>query len=180
MNPVLTGSVRQVRVLPDAVLKAACEPVTELTPAVIVHIADLIATLRSLPRCVGLAAPQLGLSARIVVFDVTGHSKAPAHAHGLVVAVNPVLRARAGRLVTREGCVSVPELTANVERAARVALDYLDLEGKPRALEAEGFEAVVIQHELDHLDGVLFLDRVRADDVFKRKSFGAVNVRNSA
>lgn len=165
------GLVQTVRTVPDPVLKVECTPVLDFDAATADIVADLVATMRALPRCVGLAAPQIGVNKRIVVVDVTGHPKAPPQPRGLLVLVNPVIVARTGSVTSREGCVSVPDFTANVTRAERVAIDYLDEYGGDHALEVSGFEAVAFQHELDHLDGMLFLDRVSPKDIFRRKVF---------
>jgi peptide deformylase len=133
---------------------------------------DLVDTMRANQGCVGLAAPQLGDEVRMVVVDVSEHPRATRH-HGLLVLVNPVVMLSAGSQVAREGCLSIPDLTANVRRATEVVVEASDPEGATRAIEAEGFEARCLQHEIDHLDGVLFLDRVAslATDVFQRKRY---------
>ena len=102
--------------------------------------------------------------------DCTGHPKAP-DAQGPLWLVDPVLVRREGAEVGREGCLSLPEITANVRRPARIAVRALDLDGREREIRAEGFEARVILHEMDHLDGILILDRVAslALDVFPRR-----------
>lgn len=131
--------------------------------------AELVETMRSFPRCVGVAAPQIGELIRIVVVDVSEHPKATT-SHGCLELVNPVVVAADGDELGREGCLSVPDLTANVRRAARVSLRALTPRGEQAELEAEGFEARALLHELDHLDGILFLDRVAtSSDVFPRK-----------
>jgi peptide deformylase len=132
--------------------------------------ADLLDTMRSFPRCVGVAAPQIGELVRVVVIDCSQHPKAAEH-HGELVLVNPVIVAASGAEVGREGCLSIPELTANVRRATAVTVEAADAGGAPVRVEAAGFEARAVQHELDHLDGILFLDRVESldDDVFRRR-----------
>lgn len=127
--------------------------------------------MRAHPRCVGLAAPQIGAAVRLVVIDVTEHPKGEG-GHGLLVLANPRLLESSGSVSGREGCLSIPDLTANVTRAAQIAVEGLDEAWQPIRVEAGGFEARVLQHELDHLDGVLFLDRVTSlkDDVFRRKT----------
>ena len=132
---------------------------------------DLVETMRSFPRCVGIAAPQVGERVRVIAVDVSEHPKATSAA-GLLVLVNPVIVAASGAEVGREGCLSIPALTANVRRATAVTVEALDALGAAgRVVEAEGFEARCLQHEIDHLDGLLFLDRVDSltDDVFRRK-----------
>ena len=107
------------------------------------------------------------------MIDCTGHPKVPAP-QGPLMMVNPVVRAWSGAEIGREGCLSLPDITANVERATHVEVGFQDLAGTPCAVRAEGFEARVILHEMDHLDGVLILDRVAslALDVFPRRSRG--------
>lgn len=130
---------------------------------------DLLDTMRAHERCVGLAATQLGVMARVVVVDVSEHPKTTKH-HGLLVLVNPRIALASGSRVGREGCLSIPELTANVRRATAVVLEASTPEGEHRVIEAEGFEALCLQHEIDHLDGTLFLDRVDSvENVFRRK-----------
>jgi peptide deformylase len=166
-------AIRPVLHVPNRALKEHCRPVPEVAVDGTRELAaDLVDTMRAHPRCVGLAAPQLGALVRMAVVDVTGHPRATS-SNGLVVLVNPVLLDADGSDVGREGCLSVPEFTANVRRATRVVVDGLTPNGEGRRVEAEGFEARCLLHELDHLDGVLFLDRVAslATDVFRRRSF---------
>ena len=129
---------------------------------------DLVDTMRSHERCVGLAAPQLGELVRVVAVDVREHPKAES-SNGLLVLANPRIVEAEGSEIAREGCLSIPELTANVRRATRVVVEHAD-----GAVECLGFEARCVEHELDHLDGILFLDRVAslADDVFRRRGRG--------
>jgi peptide deformylase len=128
-------------------------------------VADLIDTMRAFTRCVGVAAPQIGEMVRVAVVDCSLHPKALEN-HGLLVLVNPVIVASSGSEVGREGCLSIPELTANVRRAASV-----EVEASGVRVSASGFEARALQHEIDHLDGLLFLDRVESleTDVFQRR-----------
>ena len=133
---------------------------------------DLVDTMRAHPRCVGVAAPQLEQLVRMVVVDVSEHPKAQT-SNGLLVLVNPRISASAGEEVAREGCLSIPDLTANVRRATHATIEALDPAGAPLTIEAEGFEARCLLHELDHLDGILFLDRVDSltTDVFRRRRY---------
>ena len=135
-------------------------------------IQTLIKVMRSHPRCVGLAAPQLGFGSRVAVMDASVHPKA-GKTHGMLVLVNPVIQLTEGGKVGREGCLSIPDFTANVKRAERVLLRAADEQGNPYELWMEGFEAIVAQHEVDHLEGMLFLDRVvnLKTDVFRRKIY---------
>jgi len=159
---------------PDSRLKEKSAPVTGVTAEVSAFIDDLLETMRASPGCVGIAAPQVGMASRIIVVDVSAHRRGGQEEnHGLLVLVNPEILARGGKQLVREGCMSVPDYTANVQRAQWVLVDALDREGKQTILEAIGFEAVVIQHEADHLDGYLFLDRVSSikTDLFRRKRY---------
>ncbi len=133
--------------------------------------ADLVDTMRSFGHCVGIAAPQVDEGVRLIAVDVTGHPKATTAA-GLLVLANPIVAAASGAEVGREGCLSIPALTANVRRATAITVEGRDaLGGEQVRIDAEGFEARCLLHEIDHLDGVLFLDRVDSltDDVFRRK-----------
>jgi peptide deformylase len=134
---------------------------------------DLIDTMEGGPRTVGIAAPQLDELVRIIVVDVSDHPKATS-SHGQLVLVNPRIVLRTGSEIGREGCLSIPHLTANVRRATEIVVEALELDGEPVAVRAAGFEARALAHEIDHLDGILFLDRVESvkDDVFRRKSYG--------
>jgi peptide deformylase len=135
---------------------------------------DLLDTMRAHEGCVGLAAPQLGDLVRVIAVDVSSHPKAESSS-GLLVLVNPVVVRSAGAHVAREGCLSIPHLTANVRRATSIALEAFTPEGEPVAVEAVDFEARCLLHEIDHLDGILFLDRVDSlgSDVFRRKRFAS-------
>ena len=134
---------------------------------------DLLDTMESFGHCVGLAAPQLDHMVRIVAVDVTGHKKATTQ-NGLLVLVNPVVVSAEGAEVGREGCLSIPHLTANVRRATHITVEARTPEGEAVSVESEAFEARCLLHEIDHLDGLLFLDRVDslATDVFRRKNYG--------
>lgn len=159
---------------PDSRLKEKSAPVDAVTGETSAFIDDLLDTMRASPGCVGIAAPQVGRPCRIIVVDVSGHRRGNREEnHGLLVLVNPEILAKGGRQMVREGCMSVPDYTANVQRAEWVLVDALDRGGKQVIIEAVGFEAVAIQHEADHLDGILFLDRVSSikTDLFRRKRY---------
>ncbi len=167
-------AVRAVLRYPHPSLKQkARELGTGDTEVIAAVAADLIETMESFGHCLGLAAPQLDHLVRIVAVDVTGHKKATTQ-NGLLVLVNPVIVESDGAEVGREGCLSIPHLTANVRRATRIRVDALTPEGGTVSVESEAFEARCLQHEIDHLDGLLFLDRVDslATDVFRRKNYG--------
>jgi peptide deformylase len=161
--------VRPVVALPHAVLKRVAEPTAVPDPDLA---ADLVDTMNVSPGCVGLAAPQIGVSRRAFCLDVSGHPKGSPN-HGLVVLFDPEVVFSEGAEVKREGCMSVPDFTANVRRALRVVVRGIDADGAERVYESSGFEARAFQHELDHLDGLLILDRVASlsTDVFRRKTY---------
>jgi peptide deformylase len=162
-----------VRRLPDPVLGRPCDDVDPLDPAVVALADAMVALMRASPHCVGIAAPQVGRSWRLFVLDTTGHRKARS-AHGLVVMVNPVVVDRGGEETAREGCLSVPDLTGDVPRATEVVVSGVEPgSGRVRVVEADAFEARAFQHELDHLSGLLFLDRVRGPQgLHRRKTYG--------
>ena len=164
-------STLSIRKFPDPILKAATRHVHRVDARVRRLIDDLIETMRRHPRCVGIAAPQVGSRLRVAVMDASAHPRAGAN-HGLLVLVDPELDEAEGESIGREGCLSVPDFTGNVRRAARLRLQALDRDGQPWEWKLEGFEAIVAQHEVDHLDGKLFLDRVASGgDVFRRKTY---------
>jgi peptide deformylase len=163
--------IRPVRSFPDPVLSGACAPVGKIDDAVREVCTDLVDTMRAASHSVGIAAPQIGVSLRIFALDVTGHKKARS-CHGEVVLINPEVLLAHGRDVGREGCMSVPDLTGDVSRSTLVVVRGLTPEGEERVLECDAFEARAVQHELDHLDGLLFLDRVVARDrIFRRRVY---------
>jgi peptide deformylase len=164
------GITRQVLTVPDPALNVAARACDGIDDRVLAIAADLLATMRANPRCVGLAAPQVGELVRIIAMDVSEHPKATS-SHGPLVLINPVVVCAAGEEVGREGCLSIPGLTANVRRALHVMAVGLAPSGEEVTVEPHGFEARVLQHELDHLDGILILDRVASTaDIFARKS----------
>jgi peptide deformylase len=164
---------RPVVAVPNPVLKQAAKPVGGADAGLA---ADLVDTMRVSPGCVGLAAPQIAVSLRAFCLDVSGNrqvrKKGLPH-HGLVVLFDPELLLSEASEVRREGCMSVPDFTADVRRALRVVVRGTDELGRERVIEAEGFEARAFQHELDHLDGKLILDRVASlrTDVFRRQTY---------
>ena len=162
-------TVRPVRIYPDPVLKQVADPVGVVDDTARALAQDLVDTMRAHERCVGIAANQIGVLRRCVVVDVTGHRRAQS-CGGLVVLFDPVIERQVGAEVAREGCLSIPDLTANVRRATGVTVRGLTEDGSPRTLDADAFEARALLHEIDHLDGVLFLDRVASleTDVFRR------------
>lgn len=162
-------TILKIHTLPDPILKQPAAPVSVLTPDIVRLAHDMLDTIRHHTHCVGVAAPQIGRSLRIVVIDVSLHHK-PHRNHGALLLINPVITASSGKQKGREGCLSVPDLTGTVVRAERISVNALTPDGSTVTIEARGFEAIVLQHEIDHLDGLLFLDRVSSlkTDVFRR------------
>lgn len=154
------GRVREVVRAPAAVLSAPGVPVDPADPAVLQLCADLVATMRVSPGCVGLAAPQIGVAAQAFCVDVSEHPKARTR-HGLIVLVNAEVTDSSRNEKGREGCMSVPDLTGDLKRATRVTVrGRLPGSGEPVEIVTDAFEARALQHEVDHCAGLLFLDRV--------------------
>ncbi len=151
---------------PDERLKTKSATVETVDAATLSFIGDLVDTMRASPG-VGLAAPQIGRLIRVIAVDVT--PKNPGH--GLIALINPEITGSHGSRTGREGCLSVPEYTANITRATNITVRGLGKDGRETVIESEGFEAVALQHEIDHLDGILFIDRIASmkRDLFKRK-----------
>jgi peptide deformylase len=164
-------TARETVLIPAPVLARPADPVRDLDDRVRGLCADLLDTMRASGHSVGVAAPQIGVSVRAFCVDVTGHPKARS-CHGEVVLVNPEIVLAHGRDIGREGCMSVPDLTGDVARATELTVRGLGLDGREVIVTCDAFEARAVQHELDHLDGLLFLDRVVADDrVFRRRIY---------
>ncbi|MDP9388711.1 MAG: peptide deformylase [Actinomycetota bacterium] len=163
--------VRPVLRLPEPVLKRRAREVGRVDDVARALAGDLVDTMRASPACVGLAAPQIGVDLRAFVVDVTGHRKARS-CHGEVVLFDPEILVASEPVHAREGCMSVPDLTGDVARATLVVVRGLTVDGDERVLRVDAFEARAVLHEIDHLDGLLFLDRVSsADAVFRRKVY---------
>ena len=165
-------AIRPVLLVPDPRLKQLCAPVENFDTALGEVVRDLEDTRLASPGCVGVAAPQIGVLQRVAIVDTSGHKKHGAASQGKMILVNPIITHSEGERLGREGCLSLPDFTANVRRALRVEVEYSAPDGERCTLTAQDFEAVVIQHEIDHLDGILFLDRVAnlATDLFPRKN----------
>ena len=154
------GRVRPVVTAPAVVLSTRCHEVDPTAAQTVALAADLVATMRVSPGCVGLAANQIGVAERVFSLDVSAHSKTNT-CHGLFVLCNPVVVAASRNQKAREGCMSVPDWTGDVKRASRVVLrGQLPGSGDEIELVTDAFEARAVLHEVDHLDGLLFLDRV--------------------
>ncbi|GAB4171821.1 MAG: peptide deformylase [Geothermobacteraceae bacterium] len=139
---------------PDPVLKQVAEPVTSFDDDLRKLAEDMLETMYAAPG-VGLAAPQVGVSRRLIVLDC-----GPKEQRQPIVAVNPVILDGEGSCCEEEGCLSVPGYYARVERREKVRVSFQDLDGRERQMEAEGLWSVCFQHEIDHLDGILFVDHL--------------------
>jgi peptide deformylase len=166
------GIVRNVVTAPAAVLSRPGEKVDPADPAVAALAADLIATMRVSPGCVGLAAPQIGVGVRVFAVDVTGHPKART-CHGAFVLCNAEIVEASRWQKGREGCMSVPDLTGDVKRAGLVRVTgQRPGTGEAVTVRTDAFEARALQHEIDHCAGLLFLDRVPGPHaIFARKVY---------
>lgn len=162
-------AILRILTIPDPVLKQISAPVETISQHVIKLIEDMRETMTSSKFCVGIAAPQTGVLSRIIVVNVSLNPK-PHRNNGLLIMINPQITYSSGKLKSREGCLSVPEFTGNVSRKDKITVEYLDINGKKQTLNTSGFESIVIQHEIDHLDGIVFLDKVSSlkTDIFKR------------
>jgi peptide deformylase len=147
---------RDIVIAPQPVLKTPAETVAAVDDGVRTLLDDMLATMYAAPG-IGLAAPQVGVGLRLCVVDVSEKDR-PARP---MYFVNPtILEASSERVIAEEGCLSLPEIYADVERPAAVRVGFLDRDGEPRQIEAEGLLARCLQHEIDHLDGVLFVDHL--------------------
>jgi peptide deformylase len=164
-------AVLEILTYPDPRLELVAQPVERFDDELGGFIADLEETRRAGPGAVGIAAPQVGRNQRIVIVDISTKPKNPNHGH--LVLINPEITEWEGFAVGREGCLSVPDFTGNVIRAERITLEAHDQWGERRRYVCESFEARAVQHEIDHLDGLLFLDRLvsRRNDLFRRKVY---------
>ncbi len=156
---------------PDEALKQVSEPVELFDEQLQNFLVDLEETMRVGPGGVGIAAPQVGYFKRIAIVDVS--SKPKIKHNGCMILINPEIKTWDGMKIGREGCMSVPDYTGNVIRAEKITLQACNAQGELIDYECTGYEARAVQHELDHLDGLLFLDRLvsRRTDLFKRKVY---------
>ena len=153
--------------VPNPLLKKKCEPVAEVTDDLRKLMNDMLETMYHAPG-VGLAAPQVGILKRVVVIDVTRENELK-HPYKMI---NPVITARSEKTISHEeGCLSVPEQYAPVERYETVTVEYTDENGRKQTLDADGLLAICVQHELEHLEGKLFIDhlsKVKRDMIVRR------------
>lgn len=151
---------------PEPVLKKVAVPVGEIDEELKILAGDMAETMYAAPG-VGLAAPQVGVSKRLVVLDCAPKDAAPE----LLTCINPEITAREGEAYEEEGCLSIPGYYARVVRSAWVRVRYLDLEGRSVERETDGLLSIAFQHEIDHLDGILFVDHLSPlkKGIFRKK-----------
>jgi peptide deformylase len=159
--------IRTILTYPNPELKKKSAPVIVINDAVRELAQDMAETMYDAPG-VGLAAPQIGVHQRVIVIDVSAHDEVPE----LIIAINPVIIHAEGEAYEEEGCLSVPKYAANVRRHARVVVKGLDLAGEEKTWRAEDLLAIAFQHEIDHLDGILFVDHLSPlkRDLFQRRA----------
>lgn len=164
-------AVLKILCYPDAHLKQISSPVEQFDSELRAFVEDLEETMRAGPGGVGIAAPQVGRFERIVIVDISSKPTMPNH--GRIVLINPEITRWEGMAMGREGCMSVPDFTGNVIRAEWIQLTAFDEFGNKHDYHCEAYEARAVQHEVDHLDGMLFLDRLvsRHTDLFQRKVY---------
>lgn len=152
---------------PDPILKRESEPVREVTGDIRRLIDDMAETMYAAPG-VGLAAPQIGRSVRIIVIDINIREEGK---RDLISLINPEIIEHSGEIVWEEGCLSIPDYTADVRRSERVAVKGLDRDGRENIVVGEGLLSVALQHEIDHINGILFIDRLGPikRDLIKRR-----------
>lgn len=165
--------VQPILKYPHPVLKKVCNRVERIDQSIADLVQDLVDTMKAGPGSVGVAASQIGVTLRVCVVDVSKNRLGKENNHGLLCMINPEIIARSGVAVMREGCMSVPDYTGDVDRATEITVRFIEPDGNQREINASGFEAVALQHELDHLDGVLFLDRIVSikTGLFRRKKY---------
>jgi peptide deformylase len=172
-------ALRDIIILPDKRLRLVSEPVGEITPEIRTLVEDMFETMYDAPG-IGLAAIQVGVSKRIVTMDL---SKKEGEAEPRVFINPEIVWSSDEPSVYEEGCLSIPDIHEDVERPAKVRFKYLDLDGKPHETEAAGLFATCIQHEIDHLNGVLFIDHIsklKRDRIIKKFTKAAKRAEEDA
>jgi peptide deformylase len=162
-----TMAIRSLILFPDPLLKKVSVPVTSVTPQIRALAVDMLDTMHDAPG-IGLAAIQIGVPVRIVTIDLAK----PDEEYKPVIYLNPEITWSSDEVsIYDEGCLSIPEYYADVQRPARVRARYMDMDGKTHEIEASGLLATCLQHEIDHLNGVLFVDylsKLKRDRVIKK------------
>jgi len=165
-------AVREILIIGHPLLVKKAEPVVRVNEDIVRLAGDMVETVHAAPG-LGLAAPQVGVSKRVIVVDLSvGERK-----DDLIVLVNPEILAKEGEVTCEEGCLSVPDIREKVARPYRVTVRGLDLEGRPVEVEGEDLLARVLCHEIDHLDGILFVEKLSA---LKRKLIRKKLKKNAA
>jgi peptide deformylase len=162
-------AIRTIRTYPDPVLRTKTAGVEKIDSSLDRLIQDMIETMHAAPG-VGLAANQVGVSLQLAVIDLSARENSEQR-HPLFVIINPEIVSSEGSIVEEEGCLSIPDYSEKVKRAARVKVRAQDRTGKPFEIEAEGLLAKALQHEIDHLNGLLFVDRLSPlkKNIFNRR-----------
>ena len=153
-------AVRKIITYPDPILRRKSVEVKDINQDVRRIVKDLIDTMNYYEHSVGISAPQIGENLRIICVDVSRSPHYKKKNHGLLVLINPVIVCENGEKVVREGCLSVPDFVGYVKRRRFITVKGITPQEEEVEIEAKHLEAVVIQHEIDHLDGILFIDRV--------------------
>ena len=162
-------ALREIRKFPDPVLRRKTDRVTNINGTIERLIDDMVETMHAAPG-VGLAANQVGVSLQVAVIDLSTREEKEKR-HPLLVIINPEILSMQGSVVEEEGCLSIPDYAEKVKRAAKVKVRAQDRTGNVFELEAEGLLAKALQHEIDHLNGLLFIDRLSPlkKSIFKRR-----------
>lgn len=158
--------IRTILTYPDPELKKKSTPVTVINDSLRQLVKDMAETMYDAPG-IGLAAPQIGVHQRVIVIDIAGSEEPPE----LIAAINPVIIHAEGEVFEEEGCLSVPKYAANVRRHAKIVVKGLNLDGEEVTWKADGLLAIAFQHEIDHLDGILFIDHISQlkKEIFRKK-----------
>ena len=164
-------TVLSIRTLPDPVLRQKAKRVKTIDSSIKKLIADMLETMHAEPGRAGLAAPQIGVSLRVAVFNISGEDD--------IVIINPEIVKKSGERLVNEGCLSVPGYAGEVKRAASVTVKGRDRQGKVIRIKAAGLLAHALQHELDHLDGILYVDRIESRDKLQEAGFATDDVEPS-
>ena len=152
-------TIRPILIIPDNKLRQLAAPVSKVDDAIRALVDDMFETMYDAPG-IGLAAPQIGVMKQVVVLDVAKRRDEEAVAEPMVFINPSVIWASEERSSYEEGCLSIPDYYEAVERPAVIRVDYLDRDGAPRQIEAEGILATCLQHEIDHVNGILFIDHI--------------------
>ena len=161
-------AVLPICLFPDPILRKRARPVSSASNRELERfLADFLETLFAQPGGIGIAAPQVGEGRQIAIVDVSSKDSSKDR----LILINPEILEQEGEVLSREGCMSLPDYTANVKRASRIVITWTDEHGRRHQKSTSGIEAICMQHEVDHLNGVLFIDRVASlkTDVFPRK-----------